>query len=289
MCEAVAMTELRWQRSVDLQRPLVIVALEGLFDAAGAATAAIDQLVRRYQAEPFAEIDPEVFFDFTQARPVVRLADDGRRVIDWPTTTAYAAAVDGGAHDLVLVRGVEPHLRWRTFADALLELAETTGAEMVITLGAMVGLAPHTRALGVVGSAADEAVADRLGLGRPSYEGPTGLVGALHARLDDAGMPVVSLRVSVPHYVPNPPNPEATRSLLARLTLVTGIVTDHGSLDHAAAEWRRRIDAVVSDDAELTAYVQRLEVEVDRSEILPTGDDIAAELEAFLRDRRSDD
>ena len=128
MCEAVAMTELRWQRSVDLQRPLVIVALEGLFDAAGAATAAIDQLVHRYQAEPFAEIDPEVFFDFTQARPVVRLADDGRRVIDWPTTTAYAAAVDEGAHDLVLVRGVEPHLRWRTFADALLELAETTGA-----------------------------------------------------------------------------------------------------------------------------------------------------------------
>jgi proteasome assembly chaperone (PAC2) family protein len=289
MCEAVAMTELRWQRPVDLRRPLVIVALEGLFDAAGAATAAVDHLVRHYDAQPCADIDPEVFFDFTQARPVVRLADDGRRVIDWPVTTAHAAAVEGGAHDLVLVRGVEPHLRWRTFADALLELAQTTGAEMVITLGAMVGLAPHTRALGVVGSAADEAVADRLGLGRPSYEGPTGLVGALHTRLDDAGMPVVSLRVSVPHYVPNPPNPEATRSLLARLELVTGIVTEHGALDFAADDWRRRIDAVVSDDAELTAYVRRLETEVDRSEILPTGDDIAAELEAFLRDRRADD
>lgn len=289
MCEAVAMTELRWQRSVDLRRPLVIVALEGLFDAAGAATAAVDHLVRRYDAQPVADIDPEVFFDFTQARPTVRLADDGRRVIDWPVTTAHAAVVEGGTHDLVLVRGVEPHLRWRTFADALLELAETTGAEMVITLGAMVGLAPHTRALGVVGSAADEAVADRLGLGRPSYEGPTGLVGALHTRLDDAGMPVVSLRVSVPHYVPNPPNPEATRSLLARLELVTGIVTEHKALDYTADDWRRRIDAVVSDDAELTAYVQRLETEVDRAEILPTGDDIAAELEAFLRDRRSDD
>ena len=123
---------------------------------------------------------------------------------------------DADTRDLVLVSGVEPHLRWRTFADTLLELAEATGTEMVITLGAMVGMAPHTRPLGVVGSAANAGIADRLGLGRPSYQGPTGLVGALHDRLDSAGMPVVSLRVSVPHYVPGPPNPEATRSLLAR-------------------------------------------------------------------------
>ena len=159
---------------------------------------------------------------------------------------------------------------------------------MVITVGAMVGMAPHTRPLGVVGSAANNRVAERLGLGKPSYEGPTGVVGAIHDLLDNAGMPVVSLRVSVPHYVPGPPNPEATRSLLARFELVTGVPTDHNELDEPALDWRNRIDAAVEADDELTEYVRQLEEQVDESEVMPSGDDLAAELEAFLRDQRDD-
>ena len=195
---------------------------------------------------------------------------------------------DGDTRDLVLVSGVEPHLRWRTFADTLLELANATGTEMVITLGAMVGMAPHTRPLGVVGSAANASIADRLGLGRPSYQGPTGVVGALHDRLDSEGMPVVSLRVSVPHYVPGPPNPEATRSLLSRFELVTGVRTDHNELNAAATDWRERIDRAVENDDELAEYVSQLEQQVDESEVMPSGDDLAAELEAFLRDQHDD-
>ncbi len=279
------MSELGWLSRVELERPLMVVALAGLFDAAAAATSAVNKLISDYGADLVAEIDPEIFFNFMEQRPTVALNDDGDREISWPVTKCYAAKTTD-ARDLVLVSGVEPHLRWRTFADTLVELAEATGAEMVITIGAMVGMAPHTRPLGVVGSAANPEVADRLGLSRPSYEGPTGLVGALHDRFDGQGMPVVSLRVSVPHYVPGPPNAEATRSLLARFELITGVRTNHADLDEHAADWRKRIDTAVTNDDELSTYVRQLEEQVDEAEVLPTGDDLAAELEAFLRDQR---
>ncbi|MEC8974753.1 MAG: PAC2 family protein [Actinomycetota bacterium] len=281
------MSQLVWEGEAELNRPLFVIALEGLFDAAGAATNSVDRLVTTYNAKPLAHIDPEIFFNFQEERPIVRIADHGREIV-WPTNSIWAAKCPNENHDLVLLSGVEPHLRWRSFADSLLEIAQSTNAEMVIPLGAMAGRAPHTRPWGVVGSAADPATADRLGLGRPTYEGPTGLVGALHDQLDKAGMPVISLRVSVPHYVPNPPNPEATRSLLSRLELVTGVQTLHGELEQAANDWRKRIDLAVSNDDEMANYVQQLEQRVDESEILPTGDDLAAELEAFLRDRRED-
>ena len=285
--QSAPMDEVRWNADVELDRPLMVVALKGLFDAAEAATAALDRLATTSDGVHIADIDAETFFNFQEERPVVELVGEQRQ-IRWPQNRIWGVKVPDAQHDLVLLSGVEPHLRWKTFADALLEIADRTGAEMVITLGAMVGLAPHTRPLGVVGSAANTTVADRLGLGRPSYQGPTGLVGALHDRLDNAGMPVVSLRVSVPHYVPGPPNPEATRSLLARLELITGIPTGHSALQGPANDWRQRIDAAVTNDDELADYVRQLEEQVDESDVMPSGDDIAAELEAFLRDQRDE-
>ncbi len=282
------MTELRWLGEANLERPLMVVALKGLFDAAEAATCALSHLGDHYNATHVADISSETFFNFMEERPTVEVTAGGGRVISWPDTSCYAAKTPEGTRDLLLVSGVEPHMRWRTYADTLLELARATGTEMVLTVGAMVGMAPHTRPLGVVGSAANPAVAERLGLGKPSYQGPTGVIGALHDRLDTEGMPVVSLRVSVPHYVPGPPNAEATRSLLARFELVTGVPTDHAALDGRANDWRSRIDTAVANDPELSAYVRQLEEQVDESEVMPTGDDLATELEAFLRDQRDD-
>ncbi len=279
---------LRWSASAELDRPLLVVALEGMFDAAEAATTAVGRLCRLHHATELAEIDPEPFFNFQSQRPTIAFDEGGVRAIEWPVGRCSAASTPPGRRDLVLVTGIEPHMRWRTYAGTLLEVARATGAELVITLGAMVSMAPHTRPLGVVGSAADPDIADRLGLGRPSYQGPTGLVGVLHDRLQAEGLPVVSLRVSVPHYVPGPPNPEATRSLLARLELITGIRTGHAELDRPAREWRQRIDDAVASDDELSAYVRQLEEQVDELEVLPSGDDLAAELEAYLRDRRED-
>lgn len=281
------MKVLRWVDRKEMNRPILIVALKGLFDAAEAATAGVDLLIAKYSASLVAEIDPESFFNFQEERPVVHLGDNGRE-IRWPSNKIWGADCESGNHDLLLVSGIEPHLRWQTFSESLSEVARLMDVEMVITIGAMAGMAPHTRPLGVVGSAANPLIADRLGLGKPSYEGPTGLVGVLHDHLDKEGIPIISLRVSVPHYVPGPPNPEATRSLLARLELVTGVETFHGELNTAAKEWRKRIHAAVTNDAEMSNYVEELEKRIDESEIMPSGDDLAAELEAFLRDKRGE-
>lgn len=279
-------SELHWEHEPELDAPIMIVAFEGLFDAAGAATAAVSRLVDETGAGRFAQIDPDKFFDFTQRRPTIALDADLRSVV-WPQN-AFLAARSDDSHDLVLTAGVEPHLRWPTFADDVVTVARRCDAVMVVTLGATVGVAPHTRPLGVVASSSDPGLADRLGLATPSYEGPTGLVGVLHERLEATAIPAVSLRVAVPHYVPAPPNPEATRSLLSRLELVLGVGSSRADLDEAAVEWRRQVDAAVREDPEIAEYVAELERTVDSTdELVPSAEELADELEAWLRERGS--
>jgi hypothetical protein len=279
--------ELTWEATPTLRRPLVVLAFRGLFDAGNAATAAVEWLAQREGAELVARIDPEGFFDFQQQRPMVQLDDDGRREILWPFND-FVAISSNGPRDLVVCAGYEPHLRWRTFASYVVEVVRRCDAEMVVTLGAMVGLVPHTRPLPVTGSSTNPELARRLGLGSPSYEGPTGVVGTLHDLLDTANIPVVSLRVAVPHYVPAPPNPKATASLLQRLEQVTGVPTWHQQLDDEGREWQEQVTVVAADDPQVVGYVRRLEEQYDDEEPLPSGDDLAAELEAYLREQRGD-
>ncbi len=287
------MEELRWianeDLTGDLERPMLVVAFRGLFDASGSATGAIGWLADRMVHNTVGEVDPETFFDFTQERPVVDFDDDGSRSLRWPANEVILAHTPEGQRDLLMVRGVEPHLRWRTFANALSEVATRTGVDTVVTLGAMVGMTPHTRSLTVTGSSTNALLADRLGLNRPSYQGPTGLVGVLHDTLDRMGTPVISLRVSVPHYVPDTPNPKATRALLRWFEQVSGVSTAYADLDGPAVDWQHQVDAAVAGDQDLVQYVQRLEAQADQTrELMPNGDDLAAELEAFLREQDAD-
>jgi proteasome assembly chaperone (PAC2) family protein len=284
------MEELRWtaddQLAAGLDRPILVVAFRGLFDAAGSATSAVEWLAERLGSVQVGDVDPETFFDFTQERPVVEFDDHDVRWIRWATNRVLAVRTAEGQRDLVLVSGVEPHLRWRTFTEALLEAAIRSESRMVVTLGSMSGMSPHTRPPAVTGSSTNRDLADRLGLDRPSYQGPTGVVGVLHDTLDRAGVPVISLRVSVPYYLPDSPNPKATRALLRRFEQVSGIDTAHADLDGPAAEWQSRVDQAVAGDDEVTTHVRRLESQVDQSEdLMPRGDDLAAELEAFLREQ----
>ena len=284
------MEELRWtaddQLAAGLDRPILVVAFRGLFDAAGSATSAVEWLAERLDSVQVGDVDPETFFDFTQERPVVESDDHDVRWIRWATNRVLAVRTTEGQRDLVLVSGVEPHLRWRTFTEALLEAATRSGSRMVVTLGSMSGMSPHTRPPAVTGSSTNRDLADRLGLDRPSYQGPTGVVGVLHDTLDRAGVPVISLRVSVPYYLPDSPNPKATRALLRRFEQVSGIDTAHADLDGPAAEWQSRVDQAVAGDDEVRAHVHQLESQVDQSEdLMPRGDDLAAELEAFLREQ----
>ncbi|MEZ5409385.1 MAG: PAC2 family protein [Acidimicrobiales bacterium] len=283
-------TDLIWSEIPVLRRPLLLVAFEGQFDAAHAATNALSWICdHATQSSAIAEIDPEHYFDFQQVRPNVRIASDGNRVIDWPKTTVSAARTDS-MRDLVVMTGVEPHLRWRSFADHVVEVARRSGCEMVVTVGAFNAMVPHTRPFGVTASAVHPELVRRLSLSRPTYEGPTGLVGVISERVERASIPAISLRVSVPHYVPGPPNPKATRALLRRLQQTTGVTTSYEDLDKEVSEWTNRVDQAVAADDESQAYVAHLERQVDsREELLPSGDDLAAELEAFLRDQRPEE
>ncbi len=265
------------------------MAFEGLFDAAEAATSALEWIREKTEAVQIAEIDPESFFNFQETRPVVRLGDDGKRVIDWPATKVWACQTDG-PRDLVVMTGIEPQLRWKGFARCIVDVAHRSGAEMVVTVGAMVSMVPHTRPFPVTGSAADADLASRLGLDSPSYQGPTGVVGVINQHVHEAGIPIISVRVGVPHYVPTAPNPKAQRALLRRLQQTTSVPTSYENLDGDVADWVSRVDEAVAADDESRGYVSKLEQQADSNEeLLPSGDDLAAELEAFLRERDPED
>ncbi len=286
--------ELSWEDQPDLVRPVLLLAFDGLFDVGGAATGALRWLSDRWPATPVAAIDPDRFFDFTQQRPEVRIDEDGERVIDWPENRCIAvrpATAGAGKHDLVILSGVEPHLRWRTFAQLVAEVATDTGAELVITLGAAPGHQPHTRPFRVVGSTTRTEVARRLGLNSPSYQGPTGVVGVLHDTLDRLDVPVISLRATLPPYVLGAPSPKATQALLRRLDNMLAVDTGHRDGDDEVAAWERDVDEAVAQDIDAAVFVRQLEEDFQREpdsdiDITGDGDDLADEIEAFLRDQR---
>ena len=269
-----------------LTRPVLVVAFKGLFDASGSATSALEWLMEKSESEDIGEIDSETFFDFTQERPLISFDKNGERTLTWPKNKIVTIKTNGNERDLLAISGIEPHLRWRTFSKLLIEIVNKSNAESVLTLGSMVGMTPHSRPLTVTGSSTNPELAERLHLEKPSYQGPTGIVGVLHDALDRSKIPVISLRVSVPHYVPDSPNPKATRALLRRFEQVTGVTTEYEELDGPAADWQKQVDAAVASDDEITAYVTRLETAIDEDEnLLPSGDDLAAEFEAFLREQ----
>ena len=262
----------------------MLVAFEGLFDAGDSATSALRWLADRYDADLLASIDPEEFFDFQETRPEVAVGPGGKREIWWPANEILMAHTDS-AHDLLLLAGVEPRLQWRSFAESILEVVVDTSTEMVITVGSNVGMVPHSRSAPVQGSATDPKLAARLGLSKPTYEGPTGIVGVMHDTLDRADVPVISIRASVPHYVSGPTNPKGQQALLRRLKGILGLETWPERLDSTVGEWDERIDAAIATDDEVLEYVKRLELDADmraRDEAI-SGDDLAAEIEKFLR------
>lgn len=280
-----------WTSHPVLHRPIMVVALRGFFDAAEVATGAISWLRNARMVETVAEIDCDPFYDFTQERPQARIDDDGERQIVWPTNSIEALRYEGFPHDLVIVDGTEPHIRWRTFADCIVTAAEELGCEAVVSLGAGAEPVPHTRAPIVVGSTTEPTLARSLGLQRPSYQGITGVNGVLLERLERLDFPTISLRVGVPHYLTNAKHPAASASLLQHLEHVIGIPTNVAALNGDVSRWRDMHDAAVEADDQARLFVRMLESEYDRrvERTIPTGDDLAAEFERFLDDRRDDD
>jgi predicted ATP-grasp superfamily ATP-dependent carboligase len=283
--------ELRLHRRPELDRPVLVAAFRGWNDGAQAASLAAGYLAKTWGAEQFADVDPEGFFDFQATRPHVSLEEGVTRRIDWPETAFYHARPDGLDRDVVLLLGIEPNLRWRTFSELLIGTARDLGVELMITLGALLADVPHTRPSPVTGSASDEELVQRLGLSASRYEGPTGIVGVLHDACKRADIPSASLWAAVPHYVSLTPSPRAAVALCDRLGDLIGVKIDVEELEDAAASYEEQVSEAVASDEETAAYVEDLERRADQLEEtseLPSGDALAAELTRFLREREQD-
>jgi proteasome assembly chaperone (PAC2) family protein len=302
------MQPLIWdRRPTGLRAPSMVCAFEGWNDAGDAASSAVAFLSRALEAERFAHLDMEEFYDFQTNRPRIRLSaeGEGRREIEWPSVEIYEATIPGAPCDLVLVRGTEPSLRWRSFSALIVELAEALGVNMVITVGALLADVPHTLPVTMTGFASDPTLMERLGAtSRPSrYEGPTGIVGVLHSAAGDAGLPAMSLWASVPHYVAAAPCPKAALALVRRLEELVGVSVDVEELEEAAANYERQVGLAVSSNPEVQAFVERLEQDAENEDDdddeeggqwgagwgpispddLPSGERLASEFQRFLR------
>src|SRR5438309_6533929 len=284
------MDYVRWSDRPKLRRPVLVAAFEGWNDAADAATSAVRYLRDRWEARPFAQVDPEDFYDFTATRPQVRLTDGLTREIVWPANELSAASIPGVERDVIVLLGVEPGLHWRTFCTEVVGAAQELGVEMMVTLGALLADVPHTRPVRVTGTAADADLVKRLGLQRSRYEGPTGIVGVLHDAFSKAQVPSASLWAAVPHYVAATPSPKATLALVERAAELLGASVPTTALEIAAASYERQVSEVVESDDDVSEYVHRLEESSDDGDDedveLPTGEALAADFERYLREQQ---
>jgi hypothetical protein len=269
-----------------LRSPVAIAAFEGWNDAADASTAVVEHLEEIWRAKSVAALDPEEFYDFQVNRPTITLTDGEVRKIEWPTTRFAVASPPDSDRDIVLIRGIEPSMRWRTFCNELLEVCHSLDVTRVVLLGALLADVPFTRPLPISGSASDQSVAERYGLALSRYEGPVGIVSVLQDAAQRAELDAMSFWVHVPHYANNPPCPKATLALLHRIEEVLDLPIPTADLAEESAEWETRLRQAAEQDAELAEYVRELEERSGDEGIQPlTGDEIAQEFERYLRRR----
>ena len=271
-----------------LRSPILIAAFEGWNDAADAASGVVDHLLEVWDTRMVAVIDPEDFYDFQVNRPIVGTDESGMRRITWPSTQLSVASPPGALRDVILLRGIEPNMRWRQFCAELLAGADELGAEMVVTLGALLADTPHTRPIPVSGTTTEPELADRLKLEQSNYEGPTGIVGVFQDACVRTDMPAVSFWAAVPHYVAQPPCPKATLALLGQLEDLLEISIPLGDLPEESRAWERGVDELSEEDEEIGDYVRALEETRDTAELPEaSGEAIAREFERYLKRRDS--
>ncbi len=272
-----------------LVSPVVIAAFEGWNDAADAASGLVDHLLEQWKAEIIGAVDPEEFYDFQVNRPVIGTDAHGHRRLTWPTTRIAIARPAELDRDVILVRGIEPNMKWRQFCAELLAACDDLGAELVVTLGALLADTPHTRPIPVSGTASEPELVDRLDLEQSSYEGPTGIVGVFNDACIQLDIPSVSYWAAVPHYVAQPPCPKATLALLGQLEELLQAPMPLGDLPEDAKAWERGVDELAAEDEDVADYVRALEETRDTTDLPEaSGEAIAREFERYLKRRDTD-
>ncbi|ASO20299.1 proteasome assembly chaperone (PAC2) family protein [Actinoalloteichus hoggarensis] len=272
--------------SPTLTDPVLVAAFEGWNDAGDAASTAIEHLQLAWDASPLFELDPDDYYDFTVTRPTIHLVDGVTRRVEWPTTRMTVCRPPGAARDVILLHGIEPNMRWRSFCTRLVEEIEKLGVTTVITLGSLLADTAHTRPVPITGSAYDSEAATRFNLERSRYEGASGILAVFHDYCVQAGVPAVSFWAAVPHYVSQAPAPKTTLALLRRVEDVLDIEVPVGSLPEQTEEWEQTVSEMADEDEDVANYVRALEERGDEITLTEAnGDAIAAEFERYLRRR----
>ena len=277
----------------ELERPVLIAGFTGWNDAAEAASLAVSTIGEASEAKHFGSFDGEEFFDYQTMRPQIKLVEGVTRTIEWPendlsATDRNVAAL--GGRGAILLSGPEPNFRWRAFSQAVVDLARELDVRLVITLGALLADVPHSRPVSVAANAQDPSLVENLRLSASRYEGPTGITGVLHRYCAGKGLPSVSFWASVPHYLPSVPSAPAALALLQNFSNLLGGDFDTAHLERTSEDYQRQVSAAVAQDPDLTAYVRTLEERYDTQaesgiKNLPSGDELAHELERFLREK----
>ncbi|MFM7491114.1 MAG: PAC2 family protein [Actinomycetota bacterium] len=267
-----------------LRAPVMIAAFEGWNDAGESATGAITHLLTVWSHQQLGTLDPEEYYDFQVNRPTIRVDEKIVREIIWPNTIIYAVSTPHLSHDFLIVKGIEPSMRWRRFADELLDLADDYEVSLLVTMGALLADTPHSRPIRVTGSGSHPDVAERLGVEISRYEGPTGIIGVLQDAANRRDLDAVSLWAAVPHYVSTPPSPKASLALINALEDFLEMSITQGDLPERAASWEKHVDQMAAEDSEVGDYVKQLESSKDSSDIPEmSGEILAREVERFLR------
>jgi predicted ATP-grasp superfamily ATP-dependent carboligase len=276
-----------------LRSPIMVIACGGWSDAGEAATGTITHLLNTVgnqssdglsSADLIAEIDSEDYYDFQVNRPLIVVSDSMIRSLTWPGLQVFGLHNPDGDRDFVLVRGVEPSMRWRSFARELLDLAEDLEVELVITLGSMLADTPHTRAIPVSGTGAHPEIAHRLGMEVSRYEGPTGILAVIQDGCVKRGIDAIALWAAIPHYASATPSPKATLALLNGIEDFLEINLPHGSLPEFAHQWEAAVDEMVKEDSDIEEYIKNLEESKDADQLGDeSGEELAREVQRYLR------
>jgi len=274
-----------------LRSPVMVIAFSGWNDAGEAATGATSHLLASWTdpatdvvPELIADVDVEEFYDFQVNRPMVYIDDSSIRSLTWPGTQVFGLRTPELDHDFVVIRGVEPSMKWKTFSADILDLADDLEVDMVITLGSMLADTPHTRPITVSGSGAHPEIARRLGVEISKYEGPTGILGVIQDACVRRGIDAISLWAAIPHYASNSPSPKATLALINALEDFLELSLPQGDLLKESREWEEEVTEMAKEDGDVADYVKALEESKDAAELPEaTGESIARELERFLR------
>jgi predicted ATP-grasp superfamily ATP-dependent carboligase len=277
-----------------LREPVLIVALEGWIDAGLGANSAMQALLETMDTELLVTFDTEFFIDQRARRPIARIVDGVTTELTWPEIQVRYGT-DGDGADVLLLVGPEPDFHWSDFIDLVSEVADRFDVRLVVGLGAFPAPTPHTRPVRVIGTApaASKYLLETVGTVEGEIEVPAGIMAALEMGFAESDIPVVTLWARVPHYVASMPYPQASAALLDSLAGVTGLTIDARNLREAADDARQRVDDLVTNNPEHQSMVRELESQADEIEgtslgdELPSGDELAAELERFLRGEQS--